>query len=183
MIEPMIEFTGRVGYVTGTGSGPFYALVHQIAGNHPQPWVNPNPFLRERRFSDSDVTDVTDTQELFVGEQVYYRRRLLFGTVQRATLLNTLSWLYTVQFIDCEMLLPALDLERLTVRVGDFITGRHVTSGIRYRGCVDEVLPPSRLYPDKVLFQLKVSGACQVGSQPTEPIVTFHDFVYPLVGE
>jgi hypothetical protein len=172
MVANAITFTGQVGYVTRTGQ-----VVRRLAGNHEQPWV-----IGESRFSDSEVTDMTHTQELFVGEKVFYRPRRQFGTVKRATWIGMVGWSYHLQLLGgaCEYV-GIHHLERLTVRTGDFIEGHCVTSGTRHRGRVTAVLPQPASINVGTFYRLDKTGLHWL-SIPIEPTVIFDEFVYPLGG-
>lgn len=170
MIATAVQFTGRVGYVTDSG-----LPVHQLVGEHPQPWIGRWGAL----FPDREVTEVTDTRELFDGERVFYRRTRQYATVRHAQWVNLeTGWLYTLALINGGTLYStALNLERMTVRVGDFVEGRHITTDRHHRGRVTEIIRPVPFNTGGVAYRLDQANT------PGAPFVIFDEFLYPLVGE
>ena len=176
MIATAIQFTSRVGYVADTG-----LPVHRLAGDHPQPWMGNSGTLHR----DDQVTEVTDTQELHVDERVLYRRTHQYAIVRHANWVNLdTGWLYKLAVINGgEVYSTALHLERLTVRIGDFVEGRHVISDTRHHGRVTEILRPAPFSTGGVAYRLDQTGEFYLGGEPVEVLIIFDEFLYPLVGE
>ena len=130
------------------------------------------------------IATAIHTPELHVDERVLHRPTRVVGTVQDTTWVNLdIGWSYRIRLLgDLVIQAGVLHLERLTVRVGDFITGRCVTTGIRYRGRVAEVLTAVEA-KSGVLCRLEMTGMSYSWDEPVEPVVTFEDFLYPTTTE
>jgi hypothetical protein len=125
-----------------------------------------------------------NTQAFEVGERVFFRRRRAEGTVREARWINPdAGWCYLVGLLGYDVMTGSLHLERITVRVGDFIEGHRIFMGTRHRGRVTEILPGPPFPPRGHVYRLDLTGETYWGGGAIDPIVTFDQFVYPRGGE